>query len=305
MIKRVVEVNTPSCLRVQRQQLVIEQGEERVASVPIEDLGVLIVANRQNVLTQQMLSVCAANNVVVVLCDENFLPSSLLLPLSGHTLHAAVLRNQISASKSHCEKIWQQIVKAKLEAQASCLQDLGRPTAVLDRLAAHVAPGDTKNFEAQGARYYWRALFGKAFRRDPTEGGANAFLNYGYSIVRACMARALVGAGLHPAIGIKHCNQYNDFALADDLVEPLRPFVDRKVVSLDSSATAGLLTKEVRGDLLALTVASCEINARQLPLLSALHEYASSLRSCLQGEAKILEVPRFRFSEVIGQCGSS
>lgn len=304
MIKRIIEVSTASYLHINRRQLVIEQAGNVVGTVPIEDLGVLVIANLANVLTQQLLSDCAENNVVVVLCSDKYLPVSILMPLSGHSTHALVLREQISAKKTIEKRIWQQIVRSKLKAQAGLLTVMNGNTAYLDRLVEQVKVGDTGNCEAQGARYYWQALFGKEFRRNTGMDGINSLLNYGYTIVRACVARALVGAGLHPAIGLQHCNQYNDFALVDDMLEPLRPMVDNKVFELCAGISEPQLTRDVRTELMQLTSATCEINGRPLPLMVALGEYAASLRSCLRGETNQLEIPLCRYSAVTAQCGS-
>jgi len=305
MIKRVIEISTASYLHIHRKQLVIEQKGEKVGTVPIEDLGMLIIANVANVLTQQLLADCAANNVVVILCNDKYIPGSILLPLSGHSLHALGLREQIAAKETIQKRLWQQIVQAKLGAQAALIGASGGNAVYLDRLVGQVKTGDPMNCEAQGARYYWQAMFGKGFRRNTELDGINALLNYGYTIVRACVARALVGAGLHPAIGLQHCNQYNDFALADDILEPLRPLVDNKVRELVSDLVQIQLDRDMRTELLGLTATTCEINGRPLPLMVALGEYTASLRACLRGEQKQLEIPVCRFSAVIAPCGLS
>jgi CRISPR-associated protein Cas1 len=305
MIKRIIEVSSSSYLHLSRQQLVIEQDGNKIGCVPIEDLGILIIANPGNVLTQQLLASCADNLVVVVLCGLDYLPKSLLLPLFGHSVHAAILRQQIAARKVIINRVWQQLVRAKLAAQASVITINGGKPVYLERLIEKVKTGDPENCEAQGARYYWQELFGKSFRRDPDMDGINSLLNYGYAIVRACLARAVVGAGFHPALGLFHSNQYNDFALVDDLIEPLRPLVDMRVLVLSRNNPRITLDREVRAALLELTAAECIINGRPLPLMVALQEYVASLRRVFVGEVAKLEVPECKFSEAIAPCGLS
>lgn len=304
MIKRVIEVSSASYLHIRHRQLVIDQGDDEVGSVPLEDLGVLVIANPGNVLTQQLLAECAENNVIVVLCNSRYLPGSVLLPLSGHSLHAMVLQVQAQAKSQVKGRLWRQIVRAKIGAQHSLLTISGNRGELLLRLMAKVKPGDPENCEAQAARHYWQELFGKDFRREQFSEGVNAVLNYGYTIIRSCVARAIVGAGLHPALGLQHCSEYNDFALADDLVEPLRPLVDEMALNISKRSQGPVLDREARRVLLELTAAPCKNNGRIVPLMVALQEYAASLRACLKGESKLLEIPVCLFSVGTEPCGS-
>jgi CRISPR-associated protein Cas1 len=233
---------------------------------------------------------CWQENVAVILCDEKHLPGALLQPVSGHSLHHKILRQQIAASTPRKKRIWQRIVRAKIEGQAAVLRSVGAEYEGLLAMARRVRSGDAGNLEAQAARVYWLRLFGSKFRRDRDSEGVNSLLNYGYAIVRAATARAIVGAGLHPAVSIFHRNQYNSMALADDLVEPLRPLIDLRVRELFD---AGLLelNKETKARLLESLSWQVKLGESRVPLLVALHRYAAHVRACLAGERPDLVIP--------------
>nr|MBO2487478.1 type II CRISPR-associated endonuclease Cas1 [Gammaproteobacteria bacterium] len=283
MIKRTVEISQPSYLSVKNRQLVIEQEGRQAGTVPIEDLGVLIIDNRAVTCTQGVLIACWQENVVVVLCDERHVPGALLLPISGHSLHQKILRQQITASASCKKRLWQRIVRAKIEGQAAVLRSIGEEYRGLLAMARRVRSGDAGNLEAQAARAYWLRLFGSGFRRDRSSEGINTLLNYGYSVVRAATARAIVGAGLHPGLSIFHRNQYNSMALADDLVEPLRPLVDLRVRELSDEGVLEL-NRESKTRLLESLSWPVRMGDSRCPLLVALHQYAATVRACLAGE---------------------
>lgn len=292
MIKRIVEISTPRYLHLQYGQLVIEHEKEEVGRIPLEDLGVLILDNPGLVYSQAVLIGCQAASAVVVICDQKHMPCSVLLPMDGHSLHSRVLQEQINASEPTRKRLWQQIVEAKILAQAHVLQSLTGDSAPLPLYAGRVKAGDPENFEAQAARIYWPRLFGNEFRRDQDAPGINALLNYGYAIIRAAVARALSGAGLHPALGVHHSNQYNGFCLADDVMEPLRPLVDLRVHEVvHSEGTEVEFTRETKAKLLDVLNWPLQYGDGKFPALIALHHYAASVRQMLNGEARDLRVP--------------
>ena len=279
MIKRTVDVSKPSYLSLKNQQLLIDQEGKTVGRVPVEDLGILILEHPAITITQGVILACQKNNVALVFCDERHLPYSTLLPLSeGNQLHSKVLRQQIKISQPSKKRIWKKIVQEKIWEQGLTLKNLGKPHQELLSLSLKVKSGDSDNLEAQAARKYWPLLMGKGFIRDFEAEGANALLNYGYSIVRAMIARALVGTGLHPALGLFHHNQYNGLALADDIMEPFRPWVDRIVYDIlknNALAKVDKVTKQLLLELLGKQVL-CE--KKKLPFLVVSHLLAAKLK---------------------------
>ncbi len=292
MIKRIVEISNPAYLHLRNRQMVIERERAELGSVPVEDLGVLILDHPAITHSQGLLTACFENNVVVLVCDSKHLPSAILLPLDGHSLHSKTLGQQIAATEPACKRVWQRIVQAKIREQAKVLHSTTGDDKPLHAYAAKVKSGDPENIEAQAARIYWQRLFGPEFRRNPDIPGINAMLNYGYAVMRGAVARAVVGAGLHPALGVHHRNQYNNFALADDLMEPLRPLVDIKVYEVcELLPDTPELTPQNKRTLLEILDWSCAIGERKLPLMVALHHYAASVRKVLAGEEKDVEIP--------------
>ena len=245
MIKRTIEIsNTKSRMRVEHDQLVIMREGLEDRTIPVEDIGVLLIDQQATSYTHAVLVRLMEAGACVVLCDQTHLPCGLVLPMQSNELLTQRLRRQIDVSGPKQKRLWQQIVRAKIAAQAVNLKIASGPTdgeaEKLRSLIPKVASGDPANIEGQAARIYWPALFGKSFRRE--QGGAwpNPFLNYGYMVMRAALARAIAGADLHPSSGIHHHNRGNAFCLADDLVEPLRPLVDAAVFgALAERAAAG------------------------------------------------------------------
>lgn len=291
MIKRIVEIGNPARLSLSNQQLVIERQGQGTATVPVEDLGLLILDHQGIAYTQAVMSACWKHNVHVLLCDDKHLPGAVLLPLDGHSLQSRTMAQQIKISEPVRKRLWQAIVRAKITGQARTLQSTKGSAGPLLAMAAKVRSGDPSNVEAQAARFYWQQLFGEDFRRGNDEEHLNGLLNYGYAIVRTACARALVGAGLHPSFGLHHHNQYNSFCLADDLVEPLRPQVDMTVYRLGRNGVKEGLTKEHKQSLLELLARTCSIGSLRLPLMESLHHYAASLRQVMCGEDRHLAIP--------------
>ena len=294
MSRRTVEVSSPAYLHKEHAQLVVERDGERAGQVPLEDLGVLVVDNPSVTLSQSLLAACAENDAAVVLCDDKHLPIAVLLPLQGHSVQAETLRTQTGMSLPLRKRLWQQLVQAKIGAQAAVLRERTGSAAPLGAMAARVRSGDPDNMEAQAARAYWPRLFGSEFRRDRTAEGANALLNYGYAVLRAAVARAVCGAGLHPSVGLHHHNRYDALCLASDLMEPLRPMVDRLVRGLIDGGEAPPVDKHTKPELLAVLHENVVVDGREFPLLTALQTLAVSLRRAAEEGRGRLDLPVLR-----------
>lgn len=305
MIKRTIEISQqPVHLTVKHGQLLIQARDPDrtlLGSAPCEDIGVLLVEEQGVTYTHAALTTLVQHDAAVVICGRDHLPAGLLLPLSEHALVVWRVREQIAAPKPLKKQLWRQIVQAKIRAQAANLPTGTDSRSRLLELARMVRSGDPTNVEAQAARTYWAAWrqllhddpdqpVRVGFLRDPDGPSPNDLLNYGYAVMRAAVARALVAAGLLPVLGIKHANRSNSFCLADDLVEPLRPLVDKAVVELVRSGVTGVNPEAKRG-LLALLAADVAYADQTGPLMVALHRYAASLARCFDGSAKCLEVP--------------
>lgn len=300
MIKRTVEISTDGCYVHQKHsQLVIEKNGEKFGSVPIEDLAVLIIDSNQITLSSGLITSLAESNIAVVFTDAKHLPVSLSLPLTSNTIQSKILAQQIAVSLPQKKRLWSNIVSAKISNQSKSLFKCGKDGTSLREISKNIPSGDPKNLEAFAARIYWRKLFGDDFRRNRENPDANVLLNYGYAIVRASVARAIVGTGLHPSFGVHHKNQYNPFPLADDLVEPLRPFIDVKVFSIVQKTLATDsdeelifdLNRELKAKLLETLAEDCIFDGRKQPLLVATQLYAASIKQFLLGESKNVSIP--------------
>ncbi len=293
MIKRTLFFNNPYHLSTRLRQLVItdkKTGEKTTA--PIEDLGFVVLDHREITFTQSVLSELAANNTAVVICDSRHMPASMLFHLDTHQVQNERFRAQVSASEPLKKQLWQQTVKAKLRNQASVLDQRGGPGDALRRLAARVRSGDPDNLEGQGARRYWKALFGPDFKREREGAPPNPSLNYIYAILRAAVARALCGSGLLPTLGIHHHNRYNAYCLADDIMEPFRPFADALVrEEIDQNPNYHNLTPENKARLLGVLTTDTLVNGKLRPLSVGLAETTASLAACFVGKARKIKYP--------------
>ncbi len=282
-ISRIVEVANPSFLSYKDRALRIERDGEQIARVPLEDLGVLVLDGHGIALTKTLLSACTEYKVAVVLCGANHMPAGLLLPIAGHTRHNLILRDQIAAKEEVKKRAWQAIVQGKIENQSRVLKALVGKDTKVGRLKAFVRPGDPDNVEAKAASRYFLTLFDEQFVRARHEEGINAMLNYGYAVVRAAVARSICIAGMHPALGIHHKNQYNAYALADDLMEPLRPFVDAVVWNyVRENGEPEELTPPVKAALLQVLTLRAIWRRRRYPILTAIGHYVTRFREVLQ-----------------------
>lgn len=299
MAHRIVTISKPSWLKKDTEHLIIEQDGNTAARIPIEDIAVLILDSYGITLTHELIVALNKNNTAVVHCDERHLPISCIVPFEANAIHAKTLRQQIECTAPKKKQLWKHVVQAKIIAQAQTLEachpgnrTVSQVIKNLQQIAKKVKAGDPENLEAQAAAHYFPALFGNEFIRDRELPGTNAALNYGYAILRAMVARALVGAGLHPALGIHHRGPENPFNLADDAIEPLRPFVDEAVIKLDPEwLKEPKLPKEAREDLLKITVLTVKIAGKPLQNLHAMERYAASWREALCGNARRIAIP--------------
>lgn len=300
MIKRTLCIETPCHLKSANQQLVVSYShikglEDRADKiVPIEDIGILILEHQQITLSHYLLDQLIANNVAVVTSNATHHPSGLFLSLESHTLQSERFRAQIEASEPLKKQLWQQTVKAKITNQAAVLNRWNITNTYLKNAAIAVKSGDSDNAEAKAAAYYWSNLFPPVwqFFRKREGPPPNNLLNYGYAIVRAAMARAIAGAGLLPTLGIFHRNRYNAYCLADDMMEPYRPFVDVVVRSIiDTTSAVDNLSQELKVKLLQIPSADVMLDGERSPLLVAMQRTAASLAKCYTGEQRKLLYP--------------
>jgi len=280
-------------LSLRHQQLVIDRHGNGTVTVSVAELAVVVLANPQISLSQPVLASLAAHGGVLIACDERRLPVGLYLPLQNHSVQTERMAAQAAAPLPMRKRLWRQIVRAKITAQAQVLLELRETDAGLRALLPRVHSGDPANVEAQAARRYWGVLFpGIDFRRDVDAPDHNQMLNYGYAVLRAIVARALCAAGLHPSLGVHHHNRYNAFCLADDLMEPLRPVVDRAVAQyVDRVGRPADLDSGARHDLLSALMGRCLCNGEARSLFDVAAIAASSLAAVFLGERQDLDLP--------------
>jgi len=295
MIRKTVEFSTPGTrLSVAHRQLVIERPDSPKATLSIEDLGVVIVDDMRAVYTQAVFLELLDAGATVMVTGRDHLPAGLMLPIDAHHVQTERHRAQVEASEPVKKRAWQALVRAKITLQGHVLAHFTPDHGGLLPMARRVRSGDPDNLEAQAAQRYWPRLFGKEFRRDRQAEGTNALLNYGYAVVRAAAARAVVSAGLIPSLGVFHKNRANPFCLADDLLEPYRPFVDWRVkliIEECSGEAPSLKERDTRAALLSLFNETIVVGGRRNPLLLALHASASSLCRSLTGGDRTLALP--------------
>lgn len=308
MIKRTLYFGNPAYLSLCMQQLEIRLPEveknsslpgfikeSAVRSIPIEDIGVVVLDNRQITITQGAIDAMLDNNVALITCDKNRMPVGLLLPLDGNRTQSERFKHQIDASLPLKKQLWQQTIQVKITNQATVLsQERFCEVSNMRKWAADVRSGDIENLEGRAAVYYWQNLFGHipGFRRDREGVPPNNLLNYGYAILRAVVARGLVGSGLLPTLGIHHHNRYNAYCLADDIMEPYRPYVDRLVCEIMSENNDyAELTKEIKAKLLSIPVLDVNISGERSPLMIAVGQTTASLYKCYNCELRKIIYP--------------
>jgi CRISPR-associated protein Cas1 len=304
MIKRTLYFGNPAYLSMRNAQLVIHLPEangmdDRTGNntIPIEDIGVVMLDNKQITITHGLMEALLANNCALITCDSSRMPVGLMLPLNGNTTQSERFQSQIEASLPLQKQLWQQTIQAKITNQAYLLQTF-RKVVVKNMLAwvNDVKSGDTDNLEARAAAYYWKNMFPTVsdFARGREGIPPNNLLNYGYAILRAVVARSLVGSGLLPTFGIHHHNKYNAYCLADDIMEPYRPFVDKLVIEImESGDDITDLTKPIKAKLLSIPVMDVMINNQRSPLMIAVGFTTASLAKCYAGEIRRISYPNF------------
>ncbi|WP_297931626.1 type II CRISPR-associated endonuclease Cas1 [uncultured Coprobacter sp.] len=307
MIKKTLYFGNPAYLSLRNAQLIIKLPEvvdndtlpeyfKQVSEVskPVEDIGVVVLDHKQITITSGVLEAFLENNCAVLTCDSKSMPVGLLLPLHGNTTQNERFRQQLDASLPLSKQLWQQTVKAKIENQAAVLKECsGEEIKCMRVWAANVKSGDSDNQEARAAAYYWKNLFRiEGFTRDRDGIPPNNLLNYGYAILRAVVARGLVASGLLPTLGIHHHNRYNAYCLADDIMEPYRPYVDRLVYSIvRQGGNYAELTKELKVRLLTIPTLETNIAGKRSPLMIAVGQTTASLYKCFSGELRKISYP--------------
>ena len=292
MLKRTLVFSNPMSLSLKNCQLVLafKDDPDNKMTIPIEDIGVVIIENQQVSITVPLMNALIEGNVQVVVCNDRGMPSAMLQSFESNNLQGENLRNQINAGEVLKKQLWKQIVEAKIRNQAALLNKVGQEGDILKQYYRNVKSGDSDNREGIAARVYFSELFGESFIRDRTLPGINALLNYGYTILRAATARALVSSGLLPAIGIFHHNRSNAFPLADDIMEPYRPYVDEIVYALSMQGKMEL-TKDVKADLIQVLYADTQFSKFIRPLSVGLTFTSSSLSKCFAKEQTRLSLP--------------
>lgn len=310
MIKRTLYFGNPTYLSLKLKQLIIKpldelslnKGEYKpiIKSIPIEDIGIIVIDHKQITITSALLEELLNNNCAVITCDSKHLPIGLLLPLVGNNIQNERFRHQIEASLPLKKQLWQQTIENKIANQYYLLKySTGELHNNMKIWSESVRSGDTDNMEARAAAYYWKNIFPQYpdFIRCRDDGVPNNLLNYGYAILRAIVARALVGSGLLPTLGIHHHNRYNAYCLADDIMEPYRPFVDREVVDIINSGKSLDLTLENKAQLLRIPTIDVYINGKRSPLMVAVSQTTSSLVKCFNGDIKKILYPKISIDE--------
>lgn len=292
MLKRTLVFSNPITLSLRNCQLVLAYKDDpnNKQTIPIEDIGVIIIDHQQVSITIPLMNALVEGNVQVVVCNDHGMPSAMLQSFEGNNLQGEILRNQIGVGEVLKKQIWKQIVEAKIKNQAALLNKVERNGSILKPYYQNVKSGDTDNREGIAARIYFSELFGELFVRDRSLSGINLLLNYGYTILRAATARSLVSSGLLPAIGIFHHNRSNAFPLADDIMEPYRPYVDEIVYDLAMQGRLEL-TKNNKADLIKVLYADTQFVKVTRPLSVGLSLTSASLAKCFAKEQAKLSLP--------------
>ena len=291
MIKQTLFFSTPVCLSLKNYQIVIswKDCDDKITR-PIEDIGCVVLENQMISITLPLLNELVKNNVAVILCDNKMMPTSMLQNLDANTTQAESLKFQLAVTDPMKKQVWKQIIESKIKNQAAVLALAGKNKDILKPYYNNVKSGDSDNREGLAAKIYWNSLLGNSFKREREGCSPNSLLNYGYSILRAAVARALLGSGLLPNLGIFHKSRYNAFPLADDVMEPYRPFVDEIVYRLYENGITEL-NKESKSEI--MRVLNCDVNIGKVkrPLQIALTMTTASLVKYYSGEIKKLSLP--------------
>lgn len=299
MIKRTLYFGSGAYLSVKDSQLVVQLAEDTTntkKTMPIEDIGVVILDNPQITITQRVLVQLLENNVAVITCNQFHHPIGLQLCLDSNTLQSERFQTQINASESLRKNLWQQTIVSKIYNQAMVLKDFDVPIRNMITWSNSVFSGDSKNHEARAAAYYWKNLLESHdnFTRERFGEYPNNFFNYAYAILRAITARSLVASGLLPTLGIHHKNRYNSYCLADDIMEPYRPFADKLIINIIRKyPQEETLTTQIKQEILKLPIIDVEINKKTSPLQIAMQETTSLLAQCFNSTRRKIKYPIF------------
>ena len=302
MIKRTLFFGNPAYLSTKNEQIVIAYPNniQETKTVAIEDLGVIVLENQQITITNGLLEKLVNNNVALINCNQQHLPIGLLMPLNGHTEQSERFKNQINATLPLKKNLWQQTVSAKISNQGKLLKEYGKPMRKMELWAKEVTSGDALNHESRAAVFYWQSLSpilnqnDQQFMRGQEGFPPNNLLNYGYAILRALTARAIVSSGMLPTLGIFHRNKYNAYCLADDIMEPYRPFIDKIVCQIVAMAPPTVdLTTAIKSQLLAVAAIDVMLDGKKSPLMVAMSRTTNSLQECFEGSARKILYPDY------------
>lgn len=296
MLKRTILIENKSSISTKNLQLIIK-SEVRESSVPIEDIGFLVLDNAEIYLSIPAMNLMIENNTAVIICSNNHLPNGMFLNLNSHHIQQEIFKNQIEATVPLKKQLWQQTIIEKIKNQGELLERLTKSKNQFDYLATKVLSGDTSNMEGVAAQHYWKYFpfpnqEKEGIKRERFGDYPNNFLNYGYAILRAATARAISGSGLLNTLGIHHKSKYNAFALADDIMEPFRPIVDEKVFQIMQCYDEQELNTLLKSELLQILTRTVYFKDEKSPLMVGLQKTASSLQQCFTGNRKKIKYPK-------------
>jgi len=291
MLKKTILLENKASVSVKNKQLII-QSTIRESTIPIEEIGFIVIDNPEIYLSIPAMNLLVENNSALIICGTNHLPNGMFLNLNSHHIQQEIFKNQINASMPLKKQLWQQTVIEKIQNQGILLKKITGTNNSLDFLASKVLSGDSSNMEGAAAAQYWKTFFDIDFKRERFGNYPNNFLNYGYAILRAATARALSGSGLLNTLGIHHKSKYNAFALADDIMEPFRPIVDEKVFEMMQNFEEQELNTKIKSELLQILTRTVYFKDEKSPLMVALQKTASSLQQCYTGDRKKIKFPK-------------
>ncbi|MBS1550037.1 MAG: type II CRISPR-associated endonuclease Cas1 [Bacteroidetes bacterium] len=300
MITRSIYIGNPAYLKLKDEQMYILDPNTNTVKgkVAVEDLGVLMLDHFQITLTHQLIQRMMEHNVVVISCNYYHLPHGIMLPMYGHTEHSQKVKFQLEASEPLKKQLWKQTVEAKIENQKQVLRRLGNYYEPMDHYLQNVKSGDTTNMEGIAAQHYWKYLIRLDFIRDRYGDYPNLFFNFGYSVLRSMIARAIVETGLLPVLGIFHKNKYNPYCLADDLMEPYRPFVDLLVMQwIEKNPTIEELNQDFKAYILRIATMDVRIEDKTRPLMVGIKITTSSLYKCYTSEKRLMAYPELPWKQ--------
>lgn len=294
MLYRSIYIGNPAHLKLKDEQMKVICPETKLekGSIPVEDIGLVMLDHFQITVSHQLIQKLMGNNVVLISCDALHLPHGIMLPLNGHSEHSERIKYQIEASEPLKKNLWKQVIESKIENQTEVLKQRGCFFEPMLQYKKEIKSGDTTNMEGIAAQHYWKHLISTDFLRERFGQSPNLFFNFGYTVLRSIVARAVVETGLLPVLGIFHRNKYNAYCLADDLMEPYRPWVDRIVMQwIDNHPQDEELNKEFKAFMLNIATADVQIENKTRPLIVAVKTTIVSLYKCYTGEKRQLSLP--------------